>query len=257
MHHLCNTFVDGGCKGEKEWLEPKLAESIAASSYHLRLSADIGKLVHASAKGLGEGVKLYGKGEGAKNLRPHLKKHYPEKLYLKLQRFDNGVRQYAKTQVDRSHSLARSLARARGAMRDYNRELAVESESRRINKIMIPPRRRQTGGARLVQQPADDGRLSQERALQEVEHLARQPLLHAHLPRGSQRVARARARDSMESPFRETNAVSYQCVPLVTSVRRVGVSIEHCRSRKLRKASLHRFETQLAHPPPPPPLSVR
>ena len=138
MHHLCNTFVDGGCKGEKEWLEPKLAESIAASSYHLRLSADIDKLVHASAKGLGEGVKLYGKGEGAKNLRPHLKKHYPEKLYLKLQRFDNGVRQYAKTQVDRSHSLARSLARARGAMKDYNRELAVESESRRINKIMIP-----------------------------------------------------------------------------------------------------------------------
>ena len=111
MHHLCNTFVDGGCKAEKEWLEPKLAESIAASSCHLRLSADIDKLVHASAKGLGEGAKLYGRGEGANNLRPHLKEHHARKLYLKLQRFDNGVRQYGKTQVDRSYSLARALAR--------------------------------------------------------------------------------------------------------------------------------------------------
>ena len=99
MRHLCNTFLDGGSAREKEWLTPLLAESLAAAPPHLRLSAEIDKLAHACAKGLGEGVKLYGKGEGAKNYRPYLEKYHGSKLHLKLERVDKGMRQDAKTQA--------------------------------------------------------------------------------------------------------------------------------------------------------------
>ena len=100
MRHLCNTFIDGGCKSEKAWLEPLLATSLNENAAkHLRLSADVDKLFHACAKGLGEGFKLYGLGEGAKNHRPYLEKHWKHQFHLALQRFDNGCRQDGKTQV--------------------------------------------------------------------------------------------------------------------------------------------------------------
>ena len=98
MRHLCNTFLDGGSAAEKMWLEPLLAASLATAPAHLRLSAEIDKLAHACAKGLGEGVHLYGKGEGAKNYRPYLEKKHGDKLHLKLERVDKGTRQDAKTQ---------------------------------------------------------------------------------------------------------------------------------------------------------------
>ena len=98
MRHLCNTFLDGGSAREKEWLEPLLAASLAAAPSHLRLTAEIDKLAHACAKGLGEGGELYGKGEGAKNYRPYLEKQHGDKLHLKLERVDKGVRQDTKTQ---------------------------------------------------------------------------------------------------------------------------------------------------------------
>ena len=84
MRHLCNTFIDGGEKAEKEWLDPLLKEDIAAIPPVLRVSADVTKMLHALAKCLGEGIELYGKGEGAKGFRPWLEEHaeYKTALYL-------------------------------------------------------------------------------------------------------------------------------------------------------------------------------
>ena len=101
MRHLINTFIDGGEKCEKAWLEPKLKESLAKKPNALRLSADVTALLRALAKGVGEGIALYAKGEGAKNFRPWLKKqpHLQNKLYVALDRVDKGVRQDSKTEV--------------------------------------------------------------------------------------------------------------------------------------------------------------
>ena len=67
MRHLVNTFIDGGEKSEKEYLGAKLKDSLATHPEALRLSADITKLFRALAKGIGEGIELYAKGEGAKS----------------------------------------------------------------------------------------------------------------------------------------------------------------------------------------------
>ena len=101
MRHLINTFIDGGEKCEKAWLEPKLKESLAKKPNALRLSADVTALLRALAKGVGEGIALYAKGEGAKNFRPWLKKqpHLQNKLYVALDRVDKGVRQDSKTEA--------------------------------------------------------------------------------------------------------------------------------------------------------------
>ena len=101
MRHLCNTFIDGGEKAEKEWLDPLLKEDIAAIPPVLRVSADVTKMLHALAKCLGEGIELYGKGEGAKGFRPWLEEHaeYKTALYLHLSRVDKGCRQDMKTEA--------------------------------------------------------------------------------------------------------------------------------------------------------------
>ena len=57
------------------------------------------QLYRAQAKGCGEGWDLYGNGEGAKNLRPFLLGKYPKRLFLKLERFDKGVRMWGSTKV--------------------------------------------------------------------------------------------------------------------------------------------------------------
>ena len=95
MRHLANTFIDGGEKSEKEWLGAKLKDSLAQHPEALRLSADITALFRTLAKGVGEGIELYAKGEGAKNFRPWLKRqqHLQSRLYLALDRVDKGVRQ--------------------------------------------------------------------------------------------------------------------------------------------------------------------
>jgi len=98
MRHLCNTFLDGGCAHEKAWLEPLLAASIEASPAVLRLSADVNKLFHALAKGLGEGIDLYGHGEGV-HFRAWLEKNFPLILYLSLLRFDKGARMDGQTEA--------------------------------------------------------------------------------------------------------------------------------------------------------------
>ena len=98
MRHLCNTFLDGGVASEKAWLEPLLAASIAAAPAVLRLSADINKLFHALAKGLGEGIGLYGRGEGT-HFRSWLEKNAPRSLYLTLLRFDKGARMDGTTEA--------------------------------------------------------------------------------------------------------------------------------------------------------------
>ena len=41
MRHLVNTFIDGGCKAERKWLEPLLAKGLEAAPRHLRLSAEV------------------------------------------------------------------------------------------------------------------------------------------------------------------------------------------------------------------------
>ena len=101
MRHLINTFIDGGEKCEKAWLEPKLKESLAKKPNALRLSADVTALLRALAKGVGEGIALYAKGEGAKNFRPWLKKqqHLAQTFYISLNRVDKGVRQDSKTEA--------------------------------------------------------------------------------------------------------------------------------------------------------------
>ena len=101
MRHLVNTFIDGGEKSEKEYLGAKLKDSLATHPEALRLSADITKLFRALAKGVGEGIELYAKGEGAKNFRPWLKRqdHLQRRLYLALDRVDKGVRQDSKTEA--------------------------------------------------------------------------------------------------------------------------------------------------------------
>ena len=99
MRHLANTFIDGGVKRDAAWLDSKLADSIAAAPWRLRLSGDLNKLFHACAKGLGEGINLYGKGVGASRYRPFLKKNFAKSLHLKLERFDKGARQDGATMV--------------------------------------------------------------------------------------------------------------------------------------------------------------
>ena len=99
MRHLCNTFLDGGEKGEKEWLSPLLADDLARAPAVLRVSADLTKMLHALAKCLGEGIGLYGKGEGAKGFRPWLEENHKLALYLHLSRVDKGCRQDMKTEA--------------------------------------------------------------------------------------------------------------------------------------------------------------
>ena len=99
MRHLANTFLDGGVKRDSAWLAAKLADSVAAAPWRLRLNGDLNKLFHACAKGLGEGIDLYGRGVGAKRYRPFLKKNFPRELHLTLERFDKGARQDGSTQV--------------------------------------------------------------------------------------------------------------------------------------------------------------
>ena len=49
----------------------------------------------------GQGIALYGKGEGANGFRPWLENHptYKQALYMKLTRVDKGVRQDSKTEA--------------------------------------------------------------------------------------------------------------------------------------------------------------
>lgn len=98
MRHLVNTFLDGGESAEKKWLEPLLAASIKDAPFRLRLSHDVTKLLHALAKCLGEGIGLYGRGEGASKFRPWLEKNHKDKLYWHLSRVDKGTRQDSKTE---------------------------------------------------------------------------------------------------------------------------------------------------------------
>jgi hypothetical protein len=98
MRHLVNTFLDGGESAEKKWLEPLLAASIKDAPFRLRLSHDVTKLLHALAKCLGEGIGLYGRGEGASKFRPWLEKNHKGKLYWHLSRVDKGTRQDSKTE---------------------------------------------------------------------------------------------------------------------------------------------------------------
>ena len=97
--HLGCTFLDGGVKAEKDWLGPLLAPFISDAAKQLRVSDDMNQLYRAQAKGCGEGWDLYGNGEGAKNLRPFLLGKYPKRLFLKLERFDKGVRMWGSTKV--------------------------------------------------------------------------------------------------------------------------------------------------------------
>ena len=101
MRHLCNTFIDGGVKKEKDWLTALLQDDLDKAQKDLRLSGDIPKLFHALAKGLGEGIDLYGKGFGAKSFRPWLKNYHSADLYLSLTRVDKGVRQDSQTEARR------------------------------------------------------------------------------------------------------------------------------------------------------------
>ena len=113
MRHLCNTFIDGGVKKENDWLTALMKDDIDQAQKNLRLSGDITKLFHALAKGLGEGIGLYGKGVGAKSFRPWLKTNHSVKLYLSLTRVDKGVRQDAQTEVRWTNNFpARAPARA-------------------------------------------------------------------------------------------------------------------------------------------------
>jgi hypothetical protein len=97
--HLGCTFLDGGVKAEKDWLGPLLAPFISDATKQLRVSDDMNQLYRTQAKGCGEGWDLYGNGEGAKNLRPFLLGKYPKRLFLKLERFDKGVRMWGSTKV--------------------------------------------------------------------------------------------------------------------------------------------------------------
>ena len=80
--------------------------SAALAQYRaLRLRDPLGKRLRhrrrVVAKGVGEGIELYAKGEGAKNFRPWLKRqdHLQRRLYLALDRVDKGVRQDSKTEA--------------------------------------------------------------------------------------------------------------------------------------------------------------
>ena len=99
MRHLVNTFLDGGESAEKKWLAPLLGDSIKDSDFRLRLSNDVTKMLHALAKCLGEGIGLYGKGEGAKHFRPWLENKHSNELYWHLTRVDKGTRQDSKTEA--------------------------------------------------------------------------------------------------------------------------------------------------------------
>ena len=99
MRHLFNTFLNGGEGAEKKWLEPLLAASIKDAPFRLRLSHGVvTKLLHALAKCLGEGIGLYGRGEGASKFRPWLEKNHKGKLYWYLSRIGKGTRQDSKTE---------------------------------------------------------------------------------------------------------------------------------------------------------------
>lgn len=97
--HLGCTFLDGGVKAEKDWLKPLLAPSIDDAAKRLRVSEDMNALFRAQAKGCGEGWDLYGHGEGAKNMRPFLERNFSEHLFMKIERFDKGVRMWGSTKV--------------------------------------------------------------------------------------------------------------------------------------------------------------
>ena len=97
--HLGCTFLDGGVKAEKDWLKPLLAPTIDDAAKRLRVSEDMNSLFRAQAKGCGEGWDLYGHGEGAKNQRPFLEKTFPKRLFMKIERFDKGVRMWGSTKV--------------------------------------------------------------------------------------------------------------------------------------------------------------
>ena len=56
-------------------------------------------LFRAQAKGCGEGWDFYGHGEGAKNQQPFLGKTFPTRLFMKIVRFDKGVRMWGSTKV--------------------------------------------------------------------------------------------------------------------------------------------------------------
>ena len=56
-------------------------------------------LFRAQAKGCGERWDLYGRGEGAKNMRPFLELKFPKCLFMKIERFDKGVRMWGSTKV--------------------------------------------------------------------------------------------------------------------------------------------------------------
>ena len=98
FRHLFNTFIDGGCKAERKWLEPLLAEGLEAAPRHLRLSAEVEKLVRALARGLGGGFELYGLGS-YEGFRAWLEGAYPELLHPALVRAEKGTRQGFQTKA--------------------------------------------------------------------------------------------------------------------------------------------------------------
>ena len=108
FRHLFNTFIDGGCKAERKWLEPLLAEGLEAAPRHLRLSAEVEKLVRALAKGLGGGFELYGLGS-YEDFRAWLEEAHPELLYPALVRADKGMRQDFQTKAARNAYINRAV----------------------------------------------------------------------------------------------------------------------------------------------------
>ena len=97
--HLSNTFLDGGARAEQTWLSAALDASLATDGAKaLRLSADVTALVRAVSKDVGEGIKIYAKGSGAK-FRSWLEKHHAGKLFIHVERVDLGVRQDSKTEA--------------------------------------------------------------------------------------------------------------------------------------------------------------
>ena len=97
--HLGCTFLDGGVKAENDWLKPLLAPTIDEAAKRLRVGEDMNALFRAQAKGCGEGWDLYGRGEGAKNMRPFLQLKFSKCLFMKIERFDKGVRMWGSTKV--------------------------------------------------------------------------------------------------------------------------------------------------------------
>ena len=149
--HLGCTFLDGGVKAEKDWLGPLLAPFISDAAKQLRVSDDMNQLYRAQAKGCGEGWDLYGNGEGAKNLRPFLLGKYPKRLFLKLERFDKGVRMWGSTKVIVfSIPYIRSLLFTSGSISHHTRgvlaaaacsahTIATVFLADRRNHLIIPP----------------------------------------------------------------------------------------------------------------------